>query len=209
MAHLLYIESSPRKDRSSSIKIAKTFVSEYQRTHPDDVVETLDLWKTSLPEFDGHVIDSKYVILHGLEHTDEQKQAWSRVEHVISQFTDADKYLFSLPMWNFGIPYKLKHYIDVIVQPGYTFSFSPEEGYKGLMTGKPLAAIYARGGAYGSGTGAEAYDLQKAYLEHILGFIGFGDFQTILVEPTLSTPEEKEKSMKSAIARAKEIASRF
>ena len=209
MAHLLYIEASPRKERSASIEIAKTFISEYKRTHPEDGVETLDLWDTRLPEFDGHVIDSKYVILHGLEHTEVQKRAWRVVEDVISQFTRADKYVFSLPMWNFSIPYKLKHYIDVIVQPGYTFSFSPEEGYKGLMAGKPVAAIYARGGAYGSGTGAETYDLQKAYLEHILGFMGFSDFQTILVEPTLSSLEEKEKSMEAAKDQARAIAANF
>ncbi len=209
MARLLYIEASPRKARSASIEIAKTFVSEYERTHPDDVVETLDLWATSLPEFDGHVIDSKYVILHGLEHTDEQRQAWSSVEKVISQFTGADKYLFSLPMWNFGIPYKLKHYIDVIVQPGYTFSFSPEEGYKGLITGRPISVIYARGGAYGSGTGLENFDLQKAYLEHILGFIGFSNFQTVLIEPTLASPAVKEKSIEAAREQAKAIAASF
>ncbi len=209
MARLLYIETSPRKQRSASIEAAKTFIDEYERTHPGDVVETLDLWATHLPEFDGHVIDSKYVILHGLEHTDEQRKAWKGVEDVIEQFTKADKYLFSLPMWNFGIPYKLKHYIDVIVQPGYTFSFSPEEGYKGLVTGKPISVIYARGGAYGSGTGAESYDLQKAYLEHILGFIGFKDFQTLLVEPTLVSPEENKKIMEESREQAKAMAARF
>ena len=209
MARLLYIETSPRKDRSASIEAAKTFIGEYKRTHPDDVVETLDLWTTHLPEFDGHVIDSKYAILHGLEHTDEQRQAWKGVEDVIGKFNEADKYLFSLPMWNFGIPYKLKHYIDVIVQPGYTFSFSPEEGYKGLVTDKPIAVIYARGGAYGPGTGAESYDLQKAYLEHILGFIGFKDFQTLLVEPTLVSPEDKKKIMEAAREQAKAMAANF
>ncbi len=209
MARLLYIETSPRKDRSASIEAAKTFIGEYKRTHPEDVVETLDLWTTHLPEFDGHVIDSKYAILHGLEHTDEQRQAWKGVEDVIGKFNEADKYLFSLPMWNFGIPYKLKHYIDVIVQPGYTFSFSPEEGYKGLITDKPIAVIYARGGAYGPGTGAESYDLQKAYLEHILGFIGFKDFQTLLVEPTLVSPEDSKKTMEAAREQAKAMAARF
>jgi len=209
MARLLYIEASPRKERSSSIKTAKTFISEYQRTHPDDVVETLDLWNTSLPEFDGHVIDSKYVILHGLEHTDEQKQAWKAVEDVISQFTNADKYLFSLPMWNFSIPYKLKHYIDVIIQPGYTFSYSSEEGYKGLVTGKPIVAIYARGGTYGAGTGMESYDLQKTYLELALGFIGFSHMQTITVEQTLSEPKILDKIMAESEARAKTVASSF
>jgi FMN-dependent NADH-azoreductase len=209
MARLLYIEASPRKERSASIEIARAFISEYQNSHPGDEVQLLDLWSTELPEFHGQVIDSKYVILHGLEHTDEQRQAWSAVERVISQFTGADKYLFSLPMWNFGIPYKLKHYIDVIVQPGYTFGFSPDEGYKGLVTGKPVATVYARGGAYGSGTGMEGYDLQKSYLEHVLGFIGFTDFQTILVEPTLGSPEDKEQGMETARVQAKRIATAF
>jgi FMN-dependent NADH-azoreductase len=209
MARLLYIEASPRKERSASIQIAKTFVEEYERTHPEDVVETLDLWKTSLPEFDGDVINAKYAIMHGHDHTEEQKQAWRAVEDIISHFTSADKYLFSLPMWNFGIPYKLKHYIDVIVQPEYTVSFTPAEGYKGLVTGKPIATIYARGGAYGSGTGAEAFDLQKRYLETILGFIGFSDYQTIVIEPTLASAEEKASSMGTARERAKVIAAAF
>ena len=209
MAHLLYIEASPRKERSASIQVARAFIDEYERTHPGDAVETVDLWHTSIPEFDGHVIDSKYAILHGLEHTEEQKRAWRAVEDLISQFTGADKYVFSLPMWNFGIPYKLKHYIDVIVQPGYTFSYSPEKGYEGLVTGKPIVSIYASGGAYGPGTGAESYDLQKAYLELILGFIGFSDFQKITIESTLGPQEEKEKNMATALKQAKTMAVNF
>ena len=209
MARLLYIEASPRKERSASIEIARAFIDEYERTHPGDAVETVDLWHTSIPEFDGHVIDSKYVILHGLEHTEEQKRAWRAVEDLISQFTGADKYVFSLPMWNFGIPYKLKHYIDVIVQPGYTFSYSPEKGYEGLVTGKPIVSIYASGGAYGPGTGAESYDLQKAYLELILGFMGFNDFHKITIASTLGPQEEKEKNMATALKQAKTMAVNF
>jgi FMN-dependent NADH-azoreductase len=209
MARLLYIEASPRKERSASIEVARVFIDEYERTHPGDAVETVDLWHTTVPEFDGQVIDSKYAILHGLEHTEEQKRAWRAVEDLISQFTGADKYVFSLPMWNFSIPYKLKHYIDVIVQPGYTFSYSPEKGYEGLVTGKPIVSIYASGGAYTTGTGMESYDLQKPYLELILGFIGFSDFQKIAIESTLGPQEEKEKNMAAALERAKTVAANF
>ena len=209
MAHLLYIEASPRKERSASIQVARAFIDEYERTHPGDAVETVDLWHTSIPEFDGHVIDSKYAILHGLEHTEEQKRAWRAVEDLISQFTGADKYVFSLPMWNFSIPYKLKHYIDVIVQPGDTFSYSPEKSYEGLVTGKPIVSIYASGGAYTTGTGMESYDLQKPYLELILGFIGFSDIQKIAIESTLGPQEEKEKNMAVALEQAKTVAANF
>ena len=209
MAKLLHIESSPRKDRSASIAVARAFLDEYRKTHTGDTVETLDLWKTELPSFDGDVINSKYVIMHGKEHTPEQKKAWGAVEKVIAQFKGADKYLFSLPMWNFGIPYKLKHFIDVIVQPTYTFSFSPAEGYKGLVTGKPAAVVYARGGAYPPGTPGEGFDLQKRYMELVLGFIGLTEVRPILVEGTLGKPEESEKSKAGAIAQAKSLAASF
>ena len=209
MAKLLYIEASPRKDRSASIAVARTFLDEYGKTHPGDTVETMDLWKTDLPVFDGDVINAKYAILHGKDHTPEQKEAWGAVEKVIARFKDADKYLFSLPMWNFGIPYKLKHFIDVIVQPTYTFRFSPEEGYKGLVTGKPAAVVYARGGGYPPGTPGEGFDLQKRYLELVLGFIGFTDIRPILVEGTLSKPEAAEKAKDAAKAEAKAVAAKF
>lgn len=208
MARLLYIESSPRKDRSASIRVAHIFIEEYRRTHPDDTVETLDLWKTELPSFDGYVIQSKYAILHGQEHTDEQKKAWGAVEKIIEDFKSADTYLISLPMWNFGIPYKLKHYIDVLVQPTYTFSFSPDEGYKGLVTGKPAVVVYARGGAYKSGTATESFDLQKGYMELVLGFIGFTDIRSVVVEPMLMvTHEEKENIIQASSGEARRIAS--
>ena len=34
MPHLLHIESSPRKQRSASIEVARTFISGWQQRHP-------------------------------------------------------------------------------------------------------------------------------------------------------------------------------
>ncbi len=209
MSHLLYIESSPRKKRSASIEVAHTFIEEFQKAHPTNEVETLDLWNADLPEFDGDVIDAKYSILHGQSQTEAQRKSWRKVEQLINQFKMMDKYLISLPMWNFSIPYKLKHYIDLIVQPSYTFTFSPEQGYKGLVVNKPVALIYARGGDYHEGSGAESLDLQIKYMEEVLRFIGFSDFHHIIIEPTLSNPESKEKALETAKKQAIEVASKF
>jgi FMN-dependent NADH-azoreductase len=204
MAKILHIISSPR-DRSASHAVAKTFLAAYAEKNPGDQVETLDLWKTELPEFDGDTINGKYAIMHGAKFTPEEEAAWKAVVKVADHFKSADKYIISLPMWNFSIPYKLKHYIDVLVQPGLTFGF--ENGnYKGLVTGKPLVAIYARGGAYGPGTGAEGYDLQSKYLKQIFGFIGFTDIQEILIEGTAS---KKDEALSKGDAQAKEIAAGF
>jgi len=203
MAKLLYIEASPRKSRSKSIEVAQAFLSTLQSTHPSVDIDRLDLWATELPRFDGDTLDAKYAIMHGQSHLPEQARAWKRVEAVIERFKSADWYLFSLPMWNFGIPYVLKHFIDVLVQPGLTFSFSPTEGYKGLVTEKKAAAVYARGGAYSPGTGAEGYDLQSKYLSVILGFIGVTDLTNIFVEPTLAPAPGEVEAM---VTKAKEVA---
>jgi FMN-dependent NADH-azoreductase len=206
MSKLLHIEASPRGDRSASITVAKTFLDAYKAAHPGDEIETLDLWHTAIPEFDGPTIQGKYAILHGDKFTPEQEAAWKTVTKIADHFKSADKYVISLPMWNFGIPYKLKHYIDVIAQPGLTFSFTPGVGYKGLVTGKPLVLVLARGGAYGPGTGAEGYDAQSTYMKQILGFFGFTDIHEILVEPTGQKKDEAEEKGKQ---HAKELAGKF
>lgn len=206
MSKLLHIESSPRGKRSASVTVAQHFLDAYRAAHPGDVIETLDLWHAALPEFDGPTIDAKYAVLHGQNHTPEQVQAWAAVKKIADDFKSADAYVISLPMWNFGIPYKLKHYIDLLIQPGLTFSFSPETGYKGLVTGKPLVAIYARGGAYGPGTGAEAYDQQSGYLKQALGFIGFTDIKEVFVEPTLASATSKDEAVAAANKKVEDLA---
>jgi FMN-dependent NADH-azoreductase len=206
MSKLLHIEASPRAARSASVSVAQHFLDAYRAKHPGDTVETLDLWQTKLPEFDGATINAKYAVLHGQQPTGDEVAAWQVVTKVAEHFKSADKYLFSLPMWNFGIPYKLKHFIDVLVQPGLTFSYTPGAGYKGLVAGKPTAVIYARGGAYGPGTGAEGYDSQSPYMRQVLGFIGITGIQEIFVEPTSAGPDGKDKAVAASLAKAEAVA---
>ncbi len=208
MTKLLYIESSPRKERSKSIGVARKFLEAYQQANPQDEVVTLDLWQKQLPEFDGYTIDAKYQVLHGKDFDAEQAAAWQKVVDVCDEFKSADKYVVSLPMWNFGLPYKLKHYFDVIAQPGQTFSFSPETGYTGLVTGKPIATIYARGGAYGSDD-TKGLDFQRGHLNLLLGFVGFTDIQEIVIEPTMASPDEVSATEAAAIAQAEKLAAAF
>jgi FMN-dependent NADH-azoreductase len=207
VAKLLYIESSPRKERSKSIAVSNAFLDAYRAAHPDDEIETLDLWKTRLPEFDGYTIDAKYQVLHGQNFNSDQEAAWRSVVEVCDHFKAADKYLISVPMWNFGVPYKLKHYIDVLAQPGQTFSFDPEAGYSGLVTGKPAAVIYARGGAY-SGELA-GMDHQQPYVEQMLAFLGFTDVHPVVIEPTLAAAEDVQSTVAAATEQAKSLASSF
>ena len=207
MSKLLHILTSPRGERSASTEVAAHFIQSYHAANGTDVLETLDLWKAKLPEMNGKTLDAKYAVLHGQSQTSEQVSAWNEVVEIADHFKSADKILLSLPMWNFSIPYKLKHYLDILAQPGLTFSYSLEEGYKGLVTGKPLAVIYARGGVYAPGTGAEGYDQQKTYIKQFFGFIGFTDVREIIVEPTLFPT--KDHTLSTAKISAEKVAVDF
>jgi FMN-dependent NADH-azoreductase len=210
MSKVLYIKASPINERSYSAAVADAFVEAYKKAHPKDEVKVLDLFAAKLPAFDGAAVSGKYKIMHGKPHSNEEKRAWEKVVVVIDEFKGADKYVMAVPMWNFSIPYRLKQYIDVIVQPGQTFSVDSAGNYKGLVTGKPVFVVYARGGEYAAGTAAEAFDLQKRYLELILGFIGFTDVRSVIVEPTLAAgPTIAEQKRAAAIEKVKQMAGGF
>jgi FMN-dependent NADH-azoreductase len=210
MKKLFYLQCSPRGSRSYSISVADAFVESFRGSNPEYEIITKNIFTADLPTFDGLAVQAKYTILHGEKHTPEELQAWKAVEKVIEEFKSADKYVMAVPMWNFGIPYRLKQYIDILVQPGYTFSFSPEAGYQGLVTGKPMFIAFSRGGEYPAGTPAEKFDYQKTYLEFILGFIGITDVRSVVVEPTLAMGSETAKEKRTAaIEKAKQMAKIF
>ena len=210
MSKVLYIQASPRGKRSHCIAVADAFIDTYKQKNPDNEIVTLNIFDTSIPNFDGLVVQAKYAILHGKSHSKEELQAWSEVEKVIEQFKSADKYVLAIPMWNFSIPYRLKQYIDILVQPGYTFGYSEDAGYQGLVVGKPILVVYARGGEYPAGSETEAFDLQKKYIELIFGFIGFENIRSVVVEPTLQGgPEVAAEKHRQAVDKAKEIAGAF
>jgi FMN-dependent NADH-azoreductase len=191
MKKILYIESSPRKNRSHSINVTKKYLEKLKSSNEVDI-KKIDLWDYELPEFDGDLLNAKYTAISGTESTPEEDNAWAKVIDIFNEFQDADQYIFSVPMWNFSIPYKLKHYIDIVTQPGLSWSYSQENGYSGLMTGKEATIIYASGDGYGDGTGFESYDFQKPYMNLWLTFIGFEKIESLIADRTLFEPEESE-----------------
>jgi FMN-dependent NADH-azoreductase len=149
-------------------------------------------------------------VMAGQTPRDEAEAAWLPVLKTIDHFKQFDKYVLSCPMWNFGIPYRLKQYLDVIVQPSLTVSFSPDKGYVGLVTGRPLMLILARGGVYPEGNPCETFDFQETYLRGIFGFIGFTNIRAIRIQGTMQhSPEQVEADTGKAIAEAAAAAKEF
>src|SRR5258706_2044898 len=199
MAKLLYIECSPRKQISASIEVCRAFLASYHAANPADTVQTLDVWDLAMPEFDGDVLAAKYAGLSGVALTPAQESAWRRIEELAAPFDEADKLLFGVPLLNFGIPYKLKHLIDVISQKDVLFTFDGT-GFAGKLTGKKAAVVYARGLDYaspGSFTPAREFDLQRPYVEMWLKFVCVTDVHGILGDKSLFRPDGQSERIEA------------
>jgi FMN-dependent NADH-azoreductase len=208
MSQLLYIEASPAKERSHTIAVAAAFLEAWRSTHPGDPIEKIDLWSTPLPPFDANTIEAKFAVLRRNEFTSEQRDRWESVRSVARRFNSASHYVFSVPMWNFGMPYPLKHFVDVVTLPGENWTWSKDEGYRSLLTGKKALLICASANLH-SETGEGASDFLRPHLRHWLKFIGIQDIQEILVTPTLADPQDVMLTRANAIANARAAAPAF
>ncbi|MFH1551184.1 MAG: NAD(P)H-dependent oxidoreductase [Planctomycetota bacterium] len=209
MANLLHILAAPRgRDVSRTLKVTEAFLEAYRDSHPDAKIESVNLFTGSLPRFDIELLSAKYKDWQGGEKTAAEGAKWAKVEALIDQFLSADGYLVSAPMWNFNIPYELKHYIDCIVHAGKTFDMSRKP--PGLVEGRKMVVCTARGGFYGEGSPFAPFNYQENYLRCIFGFIGITDITFCVAEPTdHGSPEQQREGMKAAIAAAGEAARRF
>jgi FMN-dependent NADH-azoreductase len=189
MTTLLHISSSPRGEASESLALATTFVDTLRDVRPDIAVDTWDLWDGSLPSFGPDGAGAKMRVFAGEAPVGSQEQAWHRARLAFERFDAADLYLFSVPMWNAGVPYILKQFVDVVSQPGMVFDFDPTAGYRGLLGGKRAAAIYTSG-VYGAGRGpAFGSDFQHPFLDDWMRWVGIDDITTIEFRPNIAVAD--------------------
>jgi FMN-dependent NADH-azoreductase len=205
---LFHLTCSPRADSESSAG-AQVFLQGFRKARPDWDVDVMNLWTDRLPDFDGDVLEAKYARMSGRAFTDPQRDAFAVAERIAMRFALADRVLISTPMWNFGIPYKLKQWFDVIVQPGLTFRFDPSLGYLPLLRDRPTLVILASGGDYITGMSRGWTDMATPYLREVLSFIGVKDVRFVPIGPTNGPIERIEAARQSALRRIADLADRF
>jgi FMN-dependent NADH-azoreductase len=203
MTKLLYIKASPRSEGSTSAAIAVAFLDSYRTKCVGLQVDYLDLAREILPEFNGDKIAAMTKVVSGQDHTQEQKRLWDEITGMATRFSSADVCLLAVPMWNFGIPYKLKQYIDVISQPRLLWGVGAEKGYYGLLKGKKAilaltSGIFSDGSIPGFGV-----DHHSIYLKAWLNLIGVIEITELRFQPTFLTVDSD-----GDFERAKEAARR-
>jgi FMN-dependent NADH-azoreductase len=204
MKKLLHIVASPREDESRTLQIAEAFLKTFKTKHPDWAVEELNLAKEKLPPLSIRRVDGKYALMQGKDLQGELKESWQEILRYIRQFLSADLYLVSTPMWNFSIPYMLKHYIDIIVQPKYLFTYT-SKGPEGLAINKKMVILASRGGDYAEGE-AKKMDFQEPYLRGVFGFVGIKDITFIAAQPMDMAADLQKERLQEAIEAAEKLA---
>lgn len=208
MSRLLHVAASPRGEASESLAIATTFLDAFAATRPDVEIDTFDLWDGTLPAFGPPAAAAKMAVFAGQEPSGEGAAAWRAAEETFRRLDAADRYLFSVPMWNAGVPYVLKQFIDVVSQPGMVFGFDPVEGYRGLLTGKKAALVYTSA-VYGPGRGPRfGVDFQAPFLRNWLNWAGVEEIEEISFRPDLATADA-EAGRAAAHDRARDLGKAF
>lgn len=207
MGTILFISASPKAKRSASGRIAAAFLDAYREQHPQDTIKEIALFQYDLPEFGSLEVEAKFAPIFGETVTDQHRHAWGRIEREIETFKSADKILIASPMWNLGIPYKLKHYIDILVQPILTFGYDRERmTHVGHIKNKPLQLILTRS----SVLPGDFADFQLPYLKYIFEFVGIHDIRVITAwQTTKPSHAEREAYIESFFAPAREAARAF
>jgi FMN-dependent NADH-azoreductase len=173
MSTLLKIDVSTRGNLSISRRLSSLFLEQWKEAHADCHVIERDIDTTDLPFLEFSWIAAN--LTRSSARTERQKALLEPSDKLIAELQTADEYVIATPMYNFGIPAKLKAYVDHIVRSGLTFTMNADGSYTGLLSGKKATVIIASAGEYGRDALAEGLDSLRPYLREILGFIGVTD----------------------------------
>ncbi|WP_018503124.1 FMN-dependent NADH-azoreductase [Parafrankia discariae] len=180
MSRLLHVSASPRDSESQSLAIANSFLASYRDSNPEVKIDSLDLFDGHLPDFGRVAAAAKMAAFSGQEQTPDQVDFWAQARSVFDRFAAAETYLFNIPMWNAGVPYVLKQWIDIVTQPGWAFGFDPVAGYSGLLGGGRRAVVVYTSGVYSPGVPASfGLDFQSSFFDDWLRFVGIFDVTEI------------------------------
>jgi FMN-dependent NADH-azoreductase len=183
MSNLLVINSSPITDTSKTRELVSHLVARYRALNTGVEVQNRDLGRNPPPHIDEVMIGAYFTPED--QRNPAQQQALQLSDLLVDELLAADTLVLGSPMHNFSVTSALKTWIDHVARVGRTFQYGAN-GPEGLVKGKKAYVISARGGRYGEGSPAAAYNHQDTYLQTVLGFMGITDVVFINAEGVAS-----------------------
>lgn len=208
MKKILYVTANPKHTKESfGLQVGEKYIEERVKVVEDAEVYTLNLFKEEIPEIDDRVLSAWGAIANAggdmtaANLTEEQTHLVTRLNHLLTQFIEADEVVFVTPMWNLSFPPRVKAYIDSLMVAGKTFAYTAE-GPVGLLKGKTVVHVHASGGVYSEAPVHFAND----YLKGIMNFMGVNNYHALFVEGMAAAPERADAILADAIVKAKDLA---
>jgi len=202
MSNILLVLSSPRGGASYSTRVAQALVEKLQGENPGAKVVVRDLVKAPLPHIGEDFVAG--VFTPEESRNEAQRAEVARSDAIVDELFAADTIVIASAMINFAPTSTLKSWFDHLARAGKTFRYSAEGVQEGLVKGKKVYLVEARGGVYSDGP-HKAFDFQDPYIRHMLGFFGITDVEVVPVEGTIFGPEAAEKAFSGALARVSEV----
>ena len=175
MTTILQINSAARSQGAQSTLLADELTAKLQQSNPGAKVVVRDLLADALPHLDESVLGAFFTPAD--QRSTEQNEIVAKSDALIAELRAADIVVIGAPLYNFGVSSQLNSYFDWIARAGVTFRYT-ENGPVGLIEGKKVYVVSARGGKY-AGT---PNDSQTPFLRSFLGFLGMTDVTFIFAE---------------------------
>lgn len=179
------------KESYTSI-IQEIFINELKNKEIDTQIEVLNIYDEYIPELDANML--AIYRKKGKEELNEvETKIELRMKELLEQFKSAKRIVVVTPIFNYGIVGRLKDYMDNILIPRETFSYSSEGPVSLLNDGRKVITLQASGGIYNPNDKNSQLDYTNEYLESMfVDLMGFEQFNVIRAEGTSKSDYTKE-----------------
>ena len=174
MRTLLRIDASIRSAGSHSRDLADQFEAHWLDAHPGGRVLRRDLARDPVP----HLNEDALRVFMGLEANVGADTGAKVSELLVGELEQADDVVVASPVYNFNTPSPLKAWVDHVVRSGRTFAVQAG-AYRGLLAGKSVLILTARGGV-----DPRPADGLGPFLDVVFRFMGFSRVEWIALEGT-------------------------
>jgi FMN-dependent NADH-azoreductase len=187
------IDSSARKDGSTSRALAKKLLDKIKKPEDEVIYRDLDdemVFVSGLTE-SGMKIEEK-------DRNQHHKKMFELSDKLVSELKESDIIIISAPIYNYGPPATLKAWADLAARVGETFRFKPDGRREGLLSNKRAFLVITSGGTKLNSN----EDFLTPWLKFILNFFGIEKVDVVSADQMAL---DYEKSIKDAEAQIENI----
>ena len=180
------IDSSARKDGSTSRALAKKLLDRIKKPEDEVIYRDLDdemVFVSGLTE-SGMKIEEK-------DRNEHHKKMFELSDKLVNELKESDIIIISAPIYNYGPPATLKAWADLAARVGETFRFKPDGRREGLLSNKRAFLVITSGGTKLNSN----EDFLTPWLKFILNFFGIKKVDVVSADQMAL---DYEKSIKDA-----------